>query len=168
MKSQQAAEREEQQRIKNLVLNYDLNDGEEQDGDSALQPLLPNPNIHTFTSGFDKNATTTFSRSDKSGSNRSGQRSRKLQLSDVDWYGPPKESSQNQTPGNALKEENRESRNIPELDVGVTSVSTRKVSKSYPNLTVESSPNDKGSPRKEENLPMRDTPGSISKKFHLR
>ncbi|ATZ51504.1 Bcnmd2 [Botrytis cinerea B05.10] len=85
MKSQQAAEREEQQRIKNLVLNYDLNDGEEQDGDSALQPLLPNPNIHTFTSGFDKNATTTFSRSDKSGSNRSGQRSRKLQLSDVDW-----------------------------------------------------------------------------------
>ncbi|CCD46111.1 similar to nonsense-mediated mRNA decay factor (Upf2) [Botrytis cinerea T4] len=149
MKSQQAAEREEQQRIKNLVLNYDLNDGEEQDG-------------------FDKNATTTFSRSDKSGSNRSGQRSRKLQLSDVDWYGPPKESSQNQTPGNALKEENRESRNIPELDVGVTSVSTRKVSKSYPNLTVESSPNDKGSPRKEENLPMRDTPGSISKKFHLR
>ncbi|ATZ51503.1 Bcnmd2 [Botrytis cinerea B05.10] len=66
MKSQQAAEREEQQRIKNLVLNYDLNDGEEQDG-------------------FDKNATTTFSRSDKSGSNRSGQRSRKLQLSDVDW-----------------------------------------------------------------------------------
>ncbi|KAM0157822.1 hypothetical protein ACHAQE_005792 [Botrytis cinerea] len=168
MKSQQAAEREEQQRIKNLVLNYDLNDGEEQDGDSALQPLLPNPNIHTFTSGFDKNATTTFSRSDKSGSNRSGQRSRKLQLSDVDWYGPPKESSQNQTPGNALKEENRESRNIPGLDVGVTSVSTRKVSKSYPNLTVESSPNDKGSPRKEENLPMRDTPGSISKKFHLR
>ncbi|TEY79726.1 hypothetical protein BOTCAL_0042g00260 [Botryotinia calthae] len=168
MKSQQAAEREEQQRIKNLVLNYDLNDGEEQDGDSALQPLLPNPNIHTFTSGFDKNATTTFSRSDKSGSNRSGQRSRKLQLSDVDWYGSPKESSQIQTPGNVLKEENRKSRNIPELDVGVTSVSTRKVSKSYPNLTVESSPNDKGSPRKEENLPMRDTPGSISKKFHLR
>ncbi|KAB8303469.1 hypothetical protein EYC80_004888 [Monilinia laxa] len=66
MKSQQAAEREEQQRIKNLVLNYDLNDGEEQDG-------------------FDKNVTTTFSRSDKSGSNRSGQRSRKLQFSDVDW-----------------------------------------------------------------------------------
>ncbi|KAA8573896.1 hypothetical protein EYC84_005443 [Monilinia fructicola] len=66
MKSQQAAEREEQQRIKNLVLNYDLNDGEEQDG-------------------FDKNASTTFSRSDRSGSNRSGQRSRKLQLSDVDW-----------------------------------------------------------------------------------
>ncbi|KAF7956517.1 hypothetical protein EAE96_003854 [Botrytis aclada] len=168
MKSQQAAEREEQQRIKNLVLNYDLNDGEEQDGDSALQPLLPNPNIHTFTSGFDKNASTTFSRSDKSGSNRSGQRSRKLQLSDVDWYGPPKESSQIQTPGKALKEENRKSRNIPELDVGVTSVSTRKVSKSYPNLTVESNPKDKGSPTKEENLPMRDTPGSISKKFRPR
>ncbi|KAM3076838.1 mRNA decay protein, variant 4 [Clarireedia jacksonii] len=66
MKSQQAAEREEQQRIKNLVLNYDLNDGEDQDG-------------------LEKTAATTFSRLDKSGSNRSGQRSRKLQLSDVDW-----------------------------------------------------------------------------------
>jgi len=32
MKNQQAAEREEQQRIKNLVLNYDLRDGEEQEG----------------------------------------------------------------------------------------------------------------------------------------
>lgn len=34
MRSQQQAEREEQQRIKNLVLNYDLreNDGEEGEG----------------------------------------------------------------------------------------------------------------------------------------
>jgi regulator of nonsense transcripts 2 len=36
MKTQQQAEREEQQRIKNLVLNYDLRDGEDQDGDSTL------------------------------------------------------------------------------------------------------------------------------------
>ncbi len=35
MRTQQAAEREEQQRIKNLVLNYDLGDAEEQDGNSA-------------------------------------------------------------------------------------------------------------------------------------
>jgi hypothetical protein len=39
MKTQQAAEREEQQRIKNLVLNYDLRDGEDQDGDS-LPPFF--------------------------------------------------------------------------------------------------------------------------------
>ncbi len=32
MKNQQAAEREEQKRIKDLVLNYDLRDGEEQEG----------------------------------------------------------------------------------------------------------------------------------------
>lgn len=32
MKSQQAAEREEQQRIKNLVLNYDLNTDDQHDG----------------------------------------------------------------------------------------------------------------------------------------
>ncbi|KAM3085264.1 mRNA decay protein [Clarireedia jacksonii] len=85
MKSQQAAEREEQQRIKNLVLNYDLNDGEDQDG-------------------LEKTAATTFSRLDKSGSNRSGQRSRKLQLSDVDWYAPQNKSSQSQVLDNTPNE----------------------------------------------------------------
>lgn len=86
MKTQQAAEREEQQRIKNLVLNYDLRDGEDQDGDSAHNPLLPNPNIHNRDAGLEKAAALTYSRPDKSGNNRSGQRARKLQLSDVDWY----------------------------------------------------------------------------------
>ncbi|CRK32867.1 hypothetical protein BN1708_019121, partial [Verticillium longisporum] len=33
MKNQQQVEREEQQRIKNLVLNYDLRENEEQDGE---------------------------------------------------------------------------------------------------------------------------------------
>lgn len=86
MKTQQAAEREEQQRIKNLVLNYDLRDGEDQDGDSNLPSLLPNPNIHSEDAGLDKAAATIHTRPDKSGNNRSGQRARKLQLSDVDWY----------------------------------------------------------------------------------
>lgn len=36
MKSQQAAEREEQQRIKNLVLNLDLNDDDQHDGIAAF------------------------------------------------------------------------------------------------------------------------------------
>lgn len=65
MKTQQQAEREEQQRIKNLVLNYELNDAEEQEA-------MDRP--------------TTFARSDKSGHKGSFQRARKLQLSDVDWY----------------------------------------------------------------------------------
>jgi hypothetical protein len=46
MKNQQQAEREEQQRIKNLVLNYDLRENEDQDGDPYLLPLSPNKNIH--------------------------------------------------------------------------------------------------------------------------
>jgi len=36
MKNQQQAEREEQQRIKNLVLNYDLRESEDQDGKVQL------------------------------------------------------------------------------------------------------------------------------------
>ena len=45
MKSQQAAEREEQQRIKNLVLNYDLGDDDQHDGTEALDQFfnLRNP-----------------------------------------------------------------------------------------------------------------------------
>ncbi|RDL33632.1 ARM repeat-containing protein [Venustampulla echinocandica] len=93
MKTQQAAEREEQQRIKNLVLNYDLREGEDQDGEQPMAPLFPNPNIHNTKAGLDKAAATNYSRPDKSSSNRSSQRARKLQLSDVDWYGPKNNSS---------------------------------------------------------------------------
>ena len=96
MKTQQAAEREEQQRIKNLVLNYDLHDGEDQDGDSLLPTLLPNPNIHEYNAGIEKAAGANYSRPDKSSNNRSGQRARKLQLSDVDWYDSKKNSSQSE------------------------------------------------------------------------
>ncbi|KAL2000399.1 hypothetical protein VTN02DRAFT_3179 [Thermoascus thermophilus] len=68
MKTQQQADREEQQRIKNLVLNYDLsNDNDHSDG------LEKRSNSHRD------------SRMDKSGSNRTQFRARKLQLSDVDW-----------------------------------------------------------------------------------
>ncbi len=91
MKSQQAAEKEEQQRIKNLVLNYDLRDGEEQDGELIpYSPIPRNPNIHTRNAGLERAAALNYARLDKSGNNRSGQRARKLQLSDVDWYAKPK------------------------------------------------------------------------------
>lgn len=36
MRSQQQAEREEQQRIKNLVLNYDLRENDGEEGESLL------------------------------------------------------------------------------------------------------------------------------------
>ncbi|KAM0078493.1 mRNA decay protein [Fusarium odoratissimum] len=66
MKNQQQAEREEQQRIKNLVLNYDLQQNEDQDG------------------GNERPATFYHNRLERSNKDKS-QRSRKLQLSDVDW-----------------------------------------------------------------------------------
>ncbi|KAL1984619.1 hypothetical protein VTN96DRAFT_8841 [Rasamsonia emersonii] len=67
MRNQQQADREEQQRIKNLVLNYDLsNDNESNDG-------------------FEKRSSQRESKIDKSASNRAGYRARRLQLSDVDW-----------------------------------------------------------------------------------
>ena len=88
MRTQQQAEREEQQRIKNLVLNYDLRENEErdQDGDTYLSPLARNPNIHNnSTSGHEKQPYHP-NRLDRSGKERGGQRARRLQLSDVDWY----------------------------------------------------------------------------------
>lgn len=87
MKTQQQAEREEQQRIKNLVLNYDLRENEEPDGDTRLGPLPPNINIHTASHlGHEKPATFHLNRLEKPNKERGGQRVRRLQLSDVDWY----------------------------------------------------------------------------------
>ena len=88
MKNQQQAEREEQQRIKNLVLNYDLREQDDQDGDHNSSPLSPNSNIHAGSnSGNDKPTSHHHNRQDKPSRDRGGQRVRKLQLSDVDWYG---------------------------------------------------------------------------------
>ncbi|KAK2603786.1 mRNA decay protein [Conoideocrella luteorostrata] len=65
MKTQQQAEKEEQQRIKNLVLNYDLQQNEDQEG-------------------IERTTAFHHSRADRPNKDR-GQRVRKLQLSDVDW-----------------------------------------------------------------------------------
>ncbi|KAI9805049.1 MAG: hypothetical protein M1825_000883 [Sarcosagium campestre] len=65
MKTQQEAEREEQQRIKSLVLNYDLRDEED---------------------GLERQNASPQAKTDRSGNNRSQQRARKLQLGDIDWY----------------------------------------------------------------------------------
>lgn len=100
MLSQKAAEREEQQRIKNLVLNYDLRDGEEQDGELTPYSSIPrnflpkSHNVYTSPAGIERERAAAMNyanRLDKSGNNRSVQRARKLQLSDVDsvWYAKP-------------------------------------------------------------------------------
>lgn len=88
MKNQQQAEREEQQRIKNLVLNYDLRESEDLDGDTLQSPLKPNPNIHRSNdSGHDKPLSYHTNRGERFNRDRGGgQRIRRLQLSDVDWY----------------------------------------------------------------------------------
>lgn len=97
MRNKQQAEREEQQRIKNLVLNYDLRD-DDADGDTPFHyTLQPNTNRkRTETSeGLDKTHNPYAQpRLDKAGNNRSNQRARKLQLSDVNWYGNPPSSQQ--------------------------------------------------------------------------
>ncbi|KAE8136525.1 armadillo-type protein [Aspergillus pseudotamarii] len=66
MRSQQQADREEQQRIKNLVLNYEMSN--EAETAETLEKRSPRD-----------------SRVEKSGGNRTAFRSRKLQLSDVNW-----------------------------------------------------------------------------------
>jgi regulator of nonsense transcripts 2 len=96
MKNQQQAEREEQQRIKNLVLNYDLRENDDLDGDTLLSPLRRNPNIHKSNdSGHDKPPSYHTNRSDKFNRERGGQRIRRLQLSDVDWYAHTQKTNEN-------------------------------------------------------------------------
>lgn len=141
MKSQKEAERAEQQRIKNLVLNYDLQDSSTDSGtDKAISDYFshPNPNLrgqrsagfplapldkntlaHTYlseglsgekhgSSQHQHNASLHQSSAsnnsnarpaDKSGTNRSGHRARKLQLSDVDWYDQKPDSSRSRGRG---------------------------------------------------------------------
>jgi hypothetical protein len=111
MKTQQAAEREEQQRIKSLVLNYDLMDKDDgADGEFPLTPWSPVKKIPGYGgigTGDLKNGLSNMTIAglegkeerrythghrhggDKSANTRAAGRSRKLQLSDVDWYDGP-------------------------------------------------------------------------------
>ncbi|KAF2846642.1 ARM repeat-containing protein [Plenodomus tracheiphilus IPT5] len=99
MRSKQQADKEEQQRIKSLVLNYnEARDDGDDTGDSPFPfTLHPNTNrqrTETFK-GLDKTPNPYAQpRLDKAGGNRSNQRARKLQLSDVNWYGSRSPSRQ--------------------------------------------------------------------------
>lgn len=106
MKSQQAAEREEQQRIKNLVLNYDLREDDQHDGihsgfpsDPIEQPPLEkNPNTKGLKLG-PEHYNPSLSRAERSG--RHAPRARRLNLSDVDWYGKKSHvKAENESPKN--------------------------------------------------------------------
>lgn len=110
MRSKQQAEKEEQQRIKNLVLNYDLRDDNDTEGDSPFHyHLQPNTNRTTTksTQGLDKTHNPYAQpRLDKAGNNRSNQRARKLQLSDVNWYGTSSSKSSRSPPSQPSLSEN--------------------------------------------------------------
>jgi regulator of nonsense transcripts 2 len=84
MRSQQQADREEQQRIKNLVLNYEAST-EPEPAESMPSTYGPNMNRSSpMNPAFEKRIPAN-QRVDKSAANRSAFRSRKLQLSDVNW-----------------------------------------------------------------------------------
>ena len=141
MKSQKEAERAEQQRIKNLVLNYDLQDSSTDTGtENTISDYFshPNPNLrnhrptgfplvaldgntlahsclseglsgekhnsshHQHNASLHQSSASNNSNTrpaERSGTNRSGHRARKLQLSDVDWYDQKPGSSRSQGTG---------------------------------------------------------------------
>ncbi|KAG5951050.1 hypothetical protein E4U53_003874 [Claviceps sorghi] len=84
MKTQQQAEKEEQQRIKNLVLNYDLQQNEDQDGNRLRWFLLRFRPADTMAVEHERTMAGQYNRVERLNKDRS-QRVRKLQLSDVDW-----------------------------------------------------------------------------------
>ncbi|KAH7072196.1 armadillo-type protein [Paraphoma chrysanthemicola] len=90
MRNKQQADKEEQQRIKSLVLNYnEARDDGDDTGDSPFHyTLQPNTNRKRteISEALDKTPNPYAQpRLDKAGHNRSNQRARKLQLSDVNW-----------------------------------------------------------------------------------
>lgn len=116
MKSQQAAEREEQQRIKNLVLRYDLHEDNDQNGTKDdpwflssrglfNEPLLDgNPN----TKGLNLGPESHHGGSNRSRRNRPQARKLNLNLNDADWYEnkktsqPPREEAGSTLPAHSL------------------------------------------------------------------
>lgn len=88
MRSQQQADREEQQRIKNLVLNYEASNEPEPTESENDPPENPNRKdfpLRQTKAATQEKRTPASQRTDKAGANRSAFRSRKLQLSDVNW-----------------------------------------------------------------------------------
>jgi regulator of nonsense transcripts 2 len=107
MRNKQQADKEEQQRIKSLVLNYnEARDDGEDTGDTPISfALQPNTNKkRTETSKVLEKTPNPYAqpRLDKAGQNRSNQRARKLQLSDVNWYDSSSPSSRPSRSGSGV------------------------------------------------------------------
>lgn len=84
MRNQQEAEREEQQRIKDLVLNYErMEDQNDSDGTLRHRRLLPLLLILQLCIIAEKNILIAAYRYDKG--SRNTQRTKKLTLQDVNW-----------------------------------------------------------------------------------
>ncbi|KAL9103986.1 MAG: hypothetical protein Q9163_001006 [Psora crenata] len=96
MKNQQEAEREEQQRIKNHILNLDLQDSttDHTAHSNLIEGLGVAAEKHQHNASLTSRQPSNSAKTavDKSGLNRRGERARKLQLSDVDWYDQTRES----------------------------------------------------------------------------
>jgi len=83
MKTQQEAEREEQQRIKNLVLNYERMEDENDSDSKCNTNLLLQTYANIMISTADRNGLLAAYRYDKN--SRNPQRAKKLTLQDVNW-----------------------------------------------------------------------------------
>ena len=123
--SQKQQEREEQQRIKNLVLNLDLRESEDPDGEISLEGLSPIDNIHNRSeAGREKPTSYNHNRLERQGKDR-GQRVRRLQLSDVqNWYDRPRNRRQE---AKTRRDRASESRSLWSGDGGSGAVTTSGV-----------------------------------------
>ncbi|KAH7385291.1 armadillo-type protein [Phaeosphaeria sp. MPI-PUGE-AT-0046c] len=120
MRNKQQADKEEQQRIKSLVLNYNeaRDDGEDTSNSPFHYTLQPNTNrTRTETAeGLDKTPNPYAQpRLDKAGHNRSNQRARKLQLSDVNWCVESRLSSRPRRSGAAVHSSLRSATSQPAM-----------------------------------------------------
>lgn len=84
MKNQQQAEKEEQQRIKNLVLNYDLQQNDDHQEGKVTLPAFPQ-HLYLRSGLVHTERPVQFHHNRVERPKDRGQRVRKLQLSDVDW-----------------------------------------------------------------------------------
>lgn len=94
LKTQQEAERLEQQRIKKHILNLDLQDLNGENGTTKIPSYdwtdpsdMGDGERHQHNASLSSRQPSSNAKAamDKSSFNRRGDRARKLQLSDVDW-----------------------------------------------------------------------------------
>lgn len=137
MKTRQQAEREEQQRIKSLVLNYDQSrEIDDQDGEAPSPILCPNANIYNVSSsGYDSKPATYHHNRPAAGKERGTPRARQLQVKDFEWYDKSRCSNQQSgNPGRVNVRERSESQDPEDkenVDMSVVPVNKRIMEPSH-------------------------------------